>query len=156
MSTPKDNLIFCFTHTRATLYEPGESYTQLKKVLEDNNLDLKLRDNKNYFCFDNEAFRLLSCIKNDIDMTTHEINLFSESWTHSAETTLKMIERIRSNPPHDTIKTVSMNEAKNVVKILSMPMAEICQVLGWKQDFRDFLYLSTFADMSNINNTTCN
>ena len=40
-----------------------------------------------------------------------------------------MIQQIRSLPPHDTKNTVSMNEARNIVIMLSKPMAEILNVI---------------------------
>ena len=57
------NMIFCFTHTRATFYNPGETFESLEQLLANHGINIDLKKRKNYFCFDNEAFRLLACIK---------------------------------------------------------------------------------------------
>lgn len=50
------NIIFAFTHSRGTFYEPGDTLPVLETLLKDNNLNITLSP-ETYFCFDNEAFR---------------------------------------------------------------------------------------------------
>ncbi len=50
------NIIFAFTHSRATFYEPGDSLPILEELLKQYKIDIKLSPSK-YVCFDNEAFR---------------------------------------------------------------------------------------------------
>ena len=55
----ESNIIFAFTNSRGTFYQPGDTLPVLKKLLEENNLKIDVSPS-NYFCFDNEAFRYLS------------------------------------------------------------------------------------------------
>ena len=123
------NMIFCFTHTRATFYNPGDTFDLLQDLLAKNEVNVPLQDRKSYFCFDNEAFRLLACVNNGIQFEKKKMDAYSESWTFASEMTTQMFDQIRSLPPHDTRNTVSMNEARNIVISLSKPMAEILQVI---------------------------
>ncbi len=123
------NIMFCFTHTRATFYNPGDTYDLLQELLTNNNIDIALESRKSYFCFDNEAFRLLACLNNGIEIDQRKMEAYTESWTFASEMTHQMFDQIRSLPPHDTKKTVTMNEARNIVIKLSKPMAEILEVV---------------------------
>ena len=128
------NIMFCFTHTRGTFYRPGDSFVLLHKLLKDNNIDIKLEREKTYFCFDNEPFRLLACLKNELDIEEGNRRAFSESWTLASEMTQKMIEHIKKLPPHNIRNTISMNEARTIVISLSEPMADIVQ---WIQNTKE-------------------
>ena len=55
----QSNIIFAFTNSRGTFYQPGDTLPVLKELLEKNNLKIDVSPS-NYFCFDNEAFRYLS------------------------------------------------------------------------------------------------
>ena len=55
----QSNIIFAFTNSRGTFYQPGDTLPVLKELLEKNKLKIDLSPS-NYFCFDNEAFRYLS------------------------------------------------------------------------------------------------
>ena len=55
----QSNIIFAFTNSRGTFYQPGDTLPVLKKLLEKNNLNIDVSPS-NYFCFDNESFRYLS------------------------------------------------------------------------------------------------
>ena len=125
----KKNMMFCFTHTRGTFYEPGDTFDLLQELLEKHNIDIPLRNGETYYCFDNEAFRLLACIYNGIDFEKKKMEAYSESWSYATETTMKMFQYIRDLQPHDIKNTVSMNEARNIVISLNKPMAEILQVV---------------------------
>lgn len=50
------NIMFAFTNSRGTFYRPGDSLPVLKKLLDDNSIEIDVSPS-NYFCFDNEAFR---------------------------------------------------------------------------------------------------
>ena len=118
----EQNLLFCFTNSRASCYKPGDTLPVLKRLLAENNIGLKL-DNTRYFCFDNEAFRFLACLKNGVKLDDEERGMLSKSWEKSFETTEKLIKTVKNLYPHDTKKTVSMNEARNIILALNMPMA---------------------------------
>ena len=122
------NLLFCFTNSRSTFYRPGDTMPVLKKLLADNNIDVAL-DNSRYFCFDNEAFRFLACLKNRVEFDDDEKEMFSKSWEKTLKTTEKLFECVRDLPPHKTKNTLSMNEARNIILALTKPMAEIVQLI---------------------------
>ena len=123
------NMMFCFTHTRSTFYNPGDTFDLLQELLTANGVNIELENRKTYFCYDNEAFRLLACLNNGIQIERRKMEAYSESWTFASEMTHHMVNQIRSLPPHDTKNTVTMNEARNIVISLSKPMAEILEVV---------------------------
>lgn len=69
-------------------------------------------------------YRFLACLKKGIKFEEDEIDLYSNSWTKSRDTTIKLFERVMNIIPHDIKKTLSLNEARNYVFALSKPMGE--------------------------------
>ena len=69
-------------------------------------------------------YRFLTCLKKEIEFEEDEIDLYSKSWTKSRDTTIKLFERVMKVKPHETTKTLSLNEARNYVLALSKPMGE--------------------------------
>ena len=69
-------------------------------------------------------YRFLACLKKEIEFEEDEIDLYSKSWTKSRDTTIKLFERVMKVKPHETTKTLSLNEARNYVLALSKPMGE--------------------------------
>lgn len=69
-------------------------------------------------------YRFLACLKKEIEFEEDEIDLYSKSWTKSRDTTIKLFERVMKVKPHETTKTLSLNEARNYVLALSKPMEE--------------------------------
>ena len=124
----EQNLLFCFTNSRPTFYRPGDTMPVLEKLLAEHNIDIKL-DNTRYF-FDNEAFRFLACLKNGVRFDEDERQMFSKSWGKSLTTSKKLIERVKELPAHDTKKTLSLNEARNIILILNKPMVETLQLIN--------------------------
>ena len=72
------NIAFIFTNTRGTLYQPGETLPNLKKLLKEltnESTGFKLEALKaNIFCFDNEAFRILACALQGVQLPTNHFN----------------------------------------------------------------------------------
>ena len=73
--------------------------------------------------------RFLACSKKGIEFTPKEVNLYSESWDVSCETTSKLFQRVMEMKPHDTKKTLSLNEARNYIIALSKPMGEAVELI---------------------------
>ena len=73
--------------------------------------------------------RFLACSKKGIEFTPKEVNLYSESWEMSCETTIRLFQRVMEMKPHDTKKTLSLNEARNYVIALSKPMGEAVELI---------------------------
>ncbi|XP_023309902.1 uncharacterized protein LOC108905327 [Anoplophora glabripennis] len=133
------NMIFIFTNARGTDYTPGETYPILKKVVADIKarppyVDIPL--GKNVFCFDNEAFRYLTAIKQNIEFNPRTAQRNQESWTWSVEQCNNLIEYIigdSKNPPlqpHIIKNTNAINEARRLIIQLSRPLAEISQLIS--------------------------
>ena len=127
------NMIFCFVHTRSTFYMPGDSFNLLNQLLKKNNIEIALEFEKNYFCFDNEAFRLLACLRNGVEFNQKIVKAYSESWSLSSERLYQMVDLIRKLPPHDTKNTVSINEARNIAMSLNKPMIDIIQLIEYNK-----------------------
>jgi len=122
------NIIFAFTNSRGTFYRPGDSLPVLKNLLQEYNIGINLAPS-NYFCFDNEAFRFLACHKSGIQFTSEEVELYSKSWVKSCDTTCKLFDLVKSMKPHETKKTLSLNEARNCVIAMSKPMGQAVQLI---------------------------
>ena len=123
------NIMFCFTHTRSTFYTPGDTFDNLRQLLRNNEIDLKLIKEKTYFCFDNESFRLLACLNNGVQIEERNKKAYSDSWNIASDMTHKMIEHIKTLPPHSIRNTISVNEARTIVSSLSEPMTDIVQLI---------------------------
>ncbi|RGB32327.1 hypothetical protein C1646_743944 [Rhizophagus diaphanus] len=129
----KDNVVFCFTNARGTFYRPGDTLPPLKKQLEElkkrSSIEIKVSKNTMY-CFDNESFRFLAAIKEPgILFTDADEKNFSESWKKSVEESLRLIQYLVTRPPHALKDTLSLNSSRNIVVLLSKPLAEIGQLI---------------------------
>lgn len=70
-----DNIIFCFTNSRGTFYRPGDTYPNLKKLLNDIEQVSKVKvpiSRDNTFFFDNESFRFLAALQHKVSFTDYE------------------------------------------------------------------------------------
>ena len=119
------NIIFCFTNSRTTFYRPGNTLPGLKKLLTDNlDVDISL-SKRTMYCMDNESFRFLALLKHGYTFDDDTRKNFSASWDHSVVETERLLEHIASLKPHKVSETISLNYARNLVVILSRPIAEI-------------------------------
>jgi GTPase SAR1 family protein len=128
----KDNIIFCFTNARGTFYRPGDTLPPLKKQLRDlkerSGVEIKTNQDTIY-CFDNESFRFLAAIKKGILYTETDEQNFAGSWKKSVNESLRLIEYLVTRPPHAVKDTLSLNNSRNIVVLLSKPLAEIRQLI---------------------------
>ncbi|PKC66020.1 hypothetical protein RhiirA1_419819 [Rhizophagus irregularis] len=76
------------------------------------------------YCFDNESFRYLAAIK-EVKFTQNEEQNFAESWKRSVDESLRLIEYLVKRQPHIVEDTLSLNNSRNTVLLLSKPFAEI-------------------------------
>ncbi|XP_038059602.1 uncharacterized protein LOC119730679 [Patiria miniata] len=127
-SSAKNNIVFCFTNARATFYQPGDTLPALNKELENKQVGIQATPS-NYFCFDNEPFRFLACVKSGVEFSQGEINTYAESWNRSVEETKKLFEHISSLRPHNIRNTLSMNEARRIILAMSKPLAEVAKTI---------------------------
>ena len=124
----KDNIMFIFTHARATFFKPGDTTPLLKKLLEElsdkGGIDVPFtRDNT--FFFDNESFRFLALRHNGIQSSPAETEAFRASWDTSIQEYGKVIDRIARCERHLIRDTLSLNEARQLIGKLHRPIAEI-------------------------------
>ncbi|CAB4492071.1 unnamed protein product [Rhizophagus irregularis] len=129
----KDNIVFCFTNARGTFYRPGDTLPPLKKQLEElkkrSSVEIKVNLDTIY-CFDNESFRFLAAIKEPgITFTDADEKNFSESWKKSVDESLRLIQYLVTCQPHIVKDTLSLNNSRNIVILLSKPLAEIGQLI---------------------------
>lgn len=75
-------------------------------------------------------YRFLACLKKGIEFEDDEVDLYSKSWTKSRDTTTKLFERVMKLKPHETAKTLSLNEARNYVLALSKPMGDAVRLIN--------------------------
>ena len=61
--------------------------------------------------------------------TPEETDLYSKSWDKSCDTTRKLFDYVTKLQPHDTKKTLSLNEARNCIIAMSKPMDEAVQLI---------------------------
>ncbi len=73
--------------------------------------------------------RFLACSKSGIDFADEEVDLFSKSWVKSCETTGKLFQFVTTLQPHETKKTLSLNEARSCIIAMSKPMAQAVQLI---------------------------
>ncbi|RGB27690.1 hypothetical protein C1646_657927 [Rhizophagus diaphanus] len=126
----KDNIVFCFTNVRETHYRPGNTRSLLEKQLEElkkqskSGVEIKLNRSTMY-CFDNESFRFLATIKENIQYKVSEEQSFAESWKKSVDESMRLIKYLIKPQPHVVEDTISLNNSRNTVILLSKPLAEM-------------------------------
>ena len=81
------------------------------------------------FLFYYLIYRFLACHKSGIKFTFEESDLYSKSWIKSCDTTCQMFDLIKKKKPHETKKTVSLNEARNCIIAMSKPMGQAVQLI---------------------------
>lgn len=122
-----ENVVFGFTNTRISNYTPGDTFGPLKALLSQHS-DVGLRlTAKTTYCFDSEAFRYLAALKKGVPLPNKPD--FDRSWQHSREETLRLIEHLKSSPPHSVKNTISLNRARQLILELTKPMADVSQMI---------------------------
>ncbi|PFX23175.1 hypothetical protein AWC38_SpisGene12261 [Stylophora pistillata] len=72
----------------------------------------------------------LACKRKGIEFTSKKVDIYAESWDMSCETTSKLFRRVMEMKPHETKKTLSLNEARNYIIALSKPMGEAVELIN--------------------------
>ncbi|KAK5580660.1 hypothetical protein RB653_000683 [Dictyostelium firmibasis] len=125
-SSAKDNIFFCFTHTRGTMYKPGPTKSileeHLEKMKDQSNIEINVKDR--IFCFDNESFNYLAAKLNGVTNFTDEDEFdYSRSWTRSSKELARLLNEISKVKPHDVANTVCINNARAMIGNLAQPMS---------------------------------
>ncbi|TGZ81925.1 hypothetical protein EX30DRAFT_239815 [Ascodesmis nigricans] len=120
------NIVFGFTNTRGSNYQPGDSFLPLEKALDDLYKQQGIRiglDSNTVYCFDSESFRYVAARHRGFDSWYHEE--FVSSWETSAKEAQRLIQYFRNRTPHLVKETVNLNQTRKVLTSLTRPMAYI-------------------------------
>lgn len=98
------NIVFCFTNSRNTGYKPGETLPIITEIIKDVNSYIDISDATMY-CFDNESFRFLCALKENINFPKEERASFAQSWERSVEETNRLISYVSSLKPYHVSDT---------------------------------------------------
>ncbi|CAG8615329.1 8808_t:CDS:2 [Ambispora gerdemannii] len=123
----KDNIVFCFTNSRGTLYRPGDTLPALKEQLralrQRSGVEIKTNQNTMY-CFDSESFRFLAAVKAGIKFEEMDEQSFAESWKRSVGESVRLLGYLCLRDPHKVKDTLTLNDARRIVINLAKPLAE--------------------------------
>ncbi|CAG8708881.1 7772_t:CDS:1 [Cetraspora pellucida] len=118
----KDNFIFCFTHTKGSNFQPGDTLTILKKLIKtDLKVELKTDDNTIY-CFDNESLSFIVNHKEGIKFDKFIEMTIGFSWEKSVDESQRLLRYLRSLTPCNMSDSESLYNARVMVSNLAMPM----------------------------------
>lgn len=102
-------------------------FRPLKQLLDHNcNVGLRLSMNTTY-CFDSESFRYLAASKSGVEVPNK--GDFDRSWSYSRDETVRMINYLKSVPPHETKSTMNFDRARQKSLELIRLMMEISRSL---------------------------
>jgi hypothetical protein len=122
------NIVFGFTNTRGTSYRPGDTFKPLQAQLEKYKADIDIGlYQHNVYCFDSESFRYLAAQKQGDDLG--HLNENRESWDYSVRECQRLLTYLRSLPPHKVRNTLSLNETRRTIILLTQPMAKLAQAI---------------------------
>ncbi|KAM9955865.1 hypothetical protein ACTFIW_002071 [Dictyostelium discoideum] len=130
-SSAKDNIFFCFTHTRATMYKPGSTIAILEdhlKKMKDQS-DIEINSKGKTFCFDNEslnylAVKLYSATTGVETSFSEECEIdFGRSWDRSSREFDRLLKEISKVKPHVIEDTIYMNNARIMISYLTQTMS---------------------------------
>ncbi|CAG2105159.1 unnamed protein product [Medioppia subpectinata] len=126
-----NNILFLFTNSRSTLYSVGDTSPVLKAILGQirethPNVDIPYNRNTIY-CFDSESFRYLvaSVPPNNIQFDPKYMACYVDSWNVSVDECRRLFEHIMEMPAHKVMDTLSLNNAKQIIQLLTKPLADI-------------------------------
>ena len=118
------NIIFCYTNSRGTFYNPGETLPSLKRLLKEDGVPIEINKDITY-CIDNEAIRFLAASRRDVTFTNAQHEDISESWKKSVLEIERLMKRLATIAPHLVKNTLSINESRRLISVLMKPLTEI-------------------------------
>ncbi|ESU42855.1 Putative nucleoside triphosphate hydrolase superfamily, P-loop domain protein [Giardia duodenalis] len=120
-----DNVVIGFTHTRGTLYRPGDTLPSLKSYFSSNGINLPL-ERETLYCFDSEIVRLITLCSQNAGLITSEMcSVSAESWHKTREELARMFEYIGKLTPHNVKETVDFNVTLRVSEELVRKLPEL-------------------------------
>uniref|UniRef100_A0AC35GCA2 G domain-containing protein n=1 Tax=Panagrolaimus sp. PS1159 TaxID=55785 RepID=A0AC35GCA2_9BILA len=123
-----NNTCFVFTNARGTFYKPGDTMAPLKgyfkELQEKEGLVVAINDN-NTFCLDNEAFRFICAYFSKIKFGGLEMKTYADSWKHSANEMIRLLDHASRIQAHNTSETLSINETRTWILQLVEPIINV-------------------------------
>src|SRR5690554_5813540 len=125
------NLVFGFTNTRGSNYQPGDTFDPLKECLrmfnqsQGSNLGLF---HDNVYCFDSESFRYLAAYHRGVDMGHRDD--YVQSWETSTKESQRLLEYFKTRQPHMIKETTNLNDTRHMLTTLTGPMSEIMGMIA--------------------------
>ncbi len=127
-----DILLFVFTNSRSTFYEPGDTLPPLRnllgKISERNGVKIRT-DADTMFCVDSESFRYLAAIDNGVPLNAANDDDFRISWEKSSVACRQLVHKIKTLQPHSTKETTTLNEIRHLILQSAKPLSEISTLI---------------------------
>jgi hypothetical protein len=123
----RDNIIFCFTNSRATFFLPGSTGSLLKRILNDLPSDQTPQYGKaNMFCFDSESFRYLAALKSQMNIQFQDEQKaeYHMSWKKSVDESISLMHFIKSRSQYQMNAWHSIKHAQILITSLIRPTLE--------------------------------
>ncbi|KAH6620210.1 hypothetical protein C7974DRAFT_228085 [Boeremia exigua] len=120
-----NNMVFGFTNTRGSNYQPGDTFKPLQELLKEFDSTRIELCKDTVYCFDSESFRYLAAHKQGV--TIGDRPDYERSWNRSTEEARRLLAHFKSLQPHQVKSTMSLNETRIVITQLTKPMAQIAQ-----------------------------
>lgn len=113
----QENILFCFTNTRATFYAPGNTGPVLNNFFRTfpvPNLSLK---KQNTFCFDSESFRYLVAKQYGVNFDSAEADDCKTTWTRSSQEAERFLAHVSQLENVYNVHTAVQSRKKTELKI---------------------------------------
>merc|ERR1719284_459920 len=127
------NLLFIFTNTRSTFYEPGDTLPVLRTLLRElQSLPPYIEiptTNDTIFCVDSESFRYLAARSMGVRFIEATDEDFQRSWEKSSATAKRIVHQIKTLPPHNVKQTTTLNEVRQEILLLAEPIAHVGKII---------------------------
>uniref|UniRef100_A0A914QDR1 G domain-containing protein n=1 Tax=Panagrolaimus davidi TaxID=227884 RepID=A0A914QDR1_9BILA len=127
-----NNACFVFTNARGTFYKPGDTMAPLKgyfkELQEKEGLSVAINDS-NTFCLDNEAFRFICAYFSKIKFGGLEMKTYADSWKHSANEMIRLLDHASRIQAHNTSETLSINETRTWILQLVEPIINVSGII---------------------------
>ena len=128
-----ENLMFVFTNASVNHYRVGNTKTLLNSLFQEHRSKYKVDipfTKENSFLFDNEGFRYLAMRKNGIELDAAMKETAQKSWKKATEECSRFFSHVVQCPRHYVHRTVSLNEAQQLIRKLPRPIAETQRLIA--------------------------
>jgi hypothetical protein len=99
-----NNMVFGFTNTRGSNYQPGDTFKPLQELLKEfDSTSIELCKDTVY-CFDSESFRYLAARKQGVNIGDESD--YDRSWKRSTEEAQRLLAHFKNLQPHQVKRYV--------------------------------------------------